>query len=196
MGATIMSHQSAPLVPTLSLLLHGLARNWWLFLIRGIAGILFGVLAFAWPGVTLLTLVLFYGAFALIDGASALCAAVMGGVTPAPRWWLAVVGVAGLLAGLLTFVWPGLTALILLFFIAGWSIAIGVFQIIGAIELRKHVDNEWMLILSGALALLFGVVLFMRPGEGALALIWLIGVYAILFGVLNIAFALRLRGHR
>lgn len=176
-------------------LLHGLARNWWLFLVRGIAAIIFGVLAFAWPGITILTLVLFYGAFALVDGVSALWAAIAGGVSSAPRWWLVVIGLCGIFAGLLTFMWPGITALILLIFIASWSIAIGVFQIIGAIQLRKHIDNEWMLILSGALSVLFGIVLLVQPGAGALALVWLIGVYAILFGILNIAFAFRLRQH-
>lgn len=176
-------------------LLHGLARNWWLFLIRGIAAIVFGVLAFAWPGITILTLVLFYGAFALIDGVSALSAAIGGGVSRGPRWWLVVIGLCGILAGILTFMWPGITALILLIFIAGWSIAIGVFQIVGAIQLRRHIDNEWLLILSGALSVIFGIVLLLRPGAGALALVWLIGSYAILFGILNIAFAFRLRRH-
>jgi uncharacterized membrane protein HdeD (DUF308 family) len=190
-----MSNASIVSPSQLHPLLHGLARNWWLFLVRGIAAIIFGVLAFAWPGITVLTLVLFYGAFALVDGVSALSAAIAGGVSLAPRWWLVVIGLAGIFAGLLTFMWPGITALILLIFIAAWSIAIGVFQIVGAIQLRKHIDNEWMLILSGALSVLFGIVMLLQPGAGALALVWLIGVYAILFGILNIAFAFRLRQH-
>ena len=177
-------------------LLHALADNWWLFLIRGIAAILFGILALAWPGVTLVTLVLLYGAFVLIDGVSALGAAVMGRTSKAPRWWLAIVGLLGIAAGILTFVWPDITALILLLFIAGWSVAIGVFQIIGAVRLRKQIDNEWWLILSGALSVLFGVALFLMPGAGALALIWLIAIYAILFGVVTLAFAFRLRRHK
>jgi uncharacterized membrane protein HdeD (DUF308 family) len=169
-----------------------LARYWWLFLLRGIVAILFGVLAFIWPGLTLITLVLFYGAFVLVDGILALGHAVMGGGVGS-RWWLALVGLAGIVAGALTFLWPGITALVLLFFIAGWSIALGVFQIVGAIRLRKEIDNEWWLILSGVLSVLFGLILLITPGAGALALIWVIGAYAIVFGVMMIAFALKLR---
>ena len=189
---SIRTDSSLP-APTL---LHALADNWWLFLIRGIAAILFGILALAWPGVTLVTLVLLYGAFVLVDGVSALVAAIMGRTSKAPRWWLAIVGLLGIAAGILTFVWPDITALILLLFIAGWSVAIGVFQIIGAVRLRKQIDNEWWLILSGALSVLFGVALFLMPGAGALALIWLIAIYAILFGVVTLAFAFRLRRHK
>src|SRR5262245_11354041 len=100
-------------------MLHALAKNWWLLLLRGICAIIFGVLTFAWPGITLLTLVLFYGAFALVDGVLAIAAAVTGGA-PAPRWWLAIVGLFGIAAGILTFAWPGVTALVLLLFIGGW----------------------------------------------------------------------------
>src|SRR5215510_13950510 len=123
-------------------LLHSLSQYWWLILLRGILAIVFGVLAFVWPGITLLTLVLFWGAFALVDGVLALAHAVMGGGMGS-RWWLALVGVAGIATGILTFMWPGLTALLLLFFIASWAIVIGVFEIIGAIRLRKEIDNEW-----------------------------------------------------
>src|SRR5262247_4218790 len=101
-------------------MLHALAKNWWLLLLRGIAAIVFGILAFIWPGLTLVTLVLFYGAFALVDGILAIAAAISGG-SPVPRWWLAVVGVAGLIAGVFTFLWPGKTALVLLIFIASWA---------------------------------------------------------------------------
>lgn len=188
-----MSVQDPTSSLTPRLLLTGLSGNWWLILIRGIAALVFGVLALAWPGITLVTLVLLYGAFALVDGISALVAAIVGRVSATPRWWLAIVGLLGIVAGLLTFVWPGITALILLFLIAGWSIAMGVFQIIGAIRLRKEIDNEWLLILSGALSVLFGLALFFWPGAGALALVWLIASYAIVFGSLIIAFAFRLR---
>jgi uncharacterized membrane protein HdeD (DUF308 family) len=184
--------QAGRLAPPL--LLHALAKNWWLLLLRGIAAIIFGILAFAWPGITLLTLVLFYGAFALVDGICAVIAAVTGSV-PGSRWWLAIVGLCGVVAGVLTFAWPGLTAFLLLIFIAVWAIVVGVFEIIGAIRLRKEIDNEWMLILSGVVSVLFGIVLLVRPGPGALALVWMIGIYALVFGILNIAFALRLRTH-
>jgi uncharacterized membrane protein HdeD (DUF308 family) len=175
-------------------MVHELAKNWWLVLLRGIAAIVFGVLAFVWPGLTLLVLIMFYGAWALVDGVLAIIAAVTGGA-PAPRWWLAIVGVLGILAGILTFLWPGITALVLLFFIAGWAIAIGVFQIIGAIRLRKEIDNEWLLILSGVVSVLFGIGVLLVPGAGALALVWVIGLYAIVEGVLYIALSFRLKKH-
>jgi uncharacterized membrane protein HdeD (DUF308 family) len=181
-----------PLVPRL--MLHALAKNWWLLLLRGIAAIVFGVLTFVWPGITLLTLVLLYGAFALVDGVLAIAAAIMGGA-PAPRWWLAIVGVLGIGAGILTFVWPGITALVLLLFIAGWAIATGVFQIIGAIRLRKEIDNEWLLVASGVLSVIFGLILAVQPRTGALALLFVIGAYAIIYGVMLVWFSLRLRGH-
>jgi uncharacterized membrane protein HdeD (DUF308 family) len=177
-------------------MLHALAERWWLLLLRGIAAIIFGVLAFVWPGLTLLTLVIIYGAYALLDGVLALVAAFMGGAKPIPTWWLVIVGVLGIAAGLVTFLWPGVTALVLLVFIAVWSIARGLFEIIGAIQLRKEIDNEWLLILAGAMSVVFGILILLWPGAGALALIWLIGAYAIIFGALLVGFALRLRRHR
>jgi uncharacterized membrane protein HdeD (DUF308 family) len=189
-----MTHAQSIQSITPPLMLHALEQNWWLILIRGIAAIVFGVLAFVWPGLTLATLVILWGAFTLVDGVFAVFAAIRGG-TPAPRWWLAIVGISGIIAGALTFAWPGITALILLLFIAGWSIAVGVFQIVGAIRLRKEIDNEWLLILSGAVSVLFGLVLVAQPGTGALVLVWLIGSYAIIFGILLVAFALRLHKH-
>lgn len=175
-------------------MVHAVAKNWWLLLLRGIAAIIFGVLAFAWPGITLLTLILFYGAYALADGVLAIIAAIKGGA-PGPRWWLAIIGLLGILVGLLTFLMPGITAIVLLFLIAGWAIATGVFQIIGAIQLRKEIDNEWLLILAGAISVLFGIGVLMAPGAGALALIWVIGSYAVIEGALFVAFAFRLKKH-
>ena len=182
--------QSAP--PLGGLMLGALARNWWLILLRGMCAIIFGVLTFAWPGVTLVTLVLFYGAYALVDGIFSLLAAIMGG-QPAPRWWLAVVGVFGIAAGLLTWMMPGLTALVLLYYIAFWAIAIGVVQIVGAIRLRKEIDHEWMLVASGIISVLFGLILIVQPGAGALGVLWVIAVYAVLHGIMLIALAFKLR---
>ena len=177
-------------------MLHALAKNWWLVLLRGIAGIVFGVLAFAWPGLTLLTLVLFYGAYALIDGVAALACAFTGRARPVPTWWLIIVGVLGIAAGLLTFLWPGITAFVLILFIGAWAIAHGIFEIIGAIQLRHEIDNEWMLILAGALSVIFGIIVLAAPGAGALGLIWAIGAYSIVFGALLVGLSLRLRTHR
>jgi uncharacterized membrane protein HdeD (DUF308 family) len=191
-----MTFQTSPTSLATPSLLHSLTDHWWLFLIRGIAAIIFGILAFAWPGVTLVVLVLFFGAFALVDGIASLIAAITGRGATAPRWWLAIIGLVGIAAGLLTFFWPAVTAVLLLYFIAGWAIAMGVFQIIGAIQLRKEIDNEWLLVLSGVVSVLFGILLLAVPGTGLLALIWLIAIDAIIFGVLVIGFGLRLRKHK
>jgi len=175
-------------------LLRAMADKWWLLLLRGIAAIVFGILAFIWPVITLLTLTLLWGAFALADGILALWGAISGpGGQAGSRVWLAIVGICGILAGLLAFAWPGITALVLLVFIAVWAIIIGVMQIWGAIQLRKEIEGEWLLILSGLLSVAFGVLLLVQPGAGALAVVWIIGWYAILAGCIYIALALRLK---
>jgi uncharacterized membrane protein HdeD (DUF308 family) len=181
--------------PTEGPLLHALAKSWWLLLLRGIAAIVFGILAFVWPGITLVTLVLFYGAFALVDGVLSLIAAFTGGPKRAPTWWLVVVGLLGIAAGAATFLWPGITALVLLIFIGAWSLVRGIFEIIGAIQLRKEIDNEWMLILSGLLSAIFGLIILVAPGAGALGLIWAIAAYSIMAGIVLIALSFRLRAH-
>jgi uncharacterized membrane protein HdeD (DUF308 family) len=190
-----MSATASSPVPAGSPLVQALARYWWLLLLRGIAAIVFGVLAFAWPGITLVTLVLFWGAFALVDGVLALANAFMGG-NMGHRWWLALVGLAGIAAGILTFMWPGVTALLLLIFIATWAIVLGIFQIIGAIRLRKEIDNEWTIGLSGAVSVLFGVIMLVAPGAGAVGLIWAIASYAIVFGILMVMAAFKLKKHQ
>ena len=178
-------------------LLRAMADKWWLVLLRGIAAIIFGVLAFVWPVITLLTLTLLWGAFAVADGILALWGAITGpSGQMGSRVWLAIVGIAGILAGLLAFAWPGVTALVLLLFIAVWAIIIGVMQIWGAIQLRKEIDGEWLLILSGLLSVAFGVLLLVQPGAGALAVVWIIGWYAILAGCIYIALAFRLKKHK
>ena len=182
--------QSTP--PFGGLMIEALARNWWLFLFRGCCAIVFGILTFAWPGVTLVTLILLYGAYALIDGIFALLSAIMGD-NPAPRWWLAAIGVLGIGAGLITWFMPGLTAVLLLYYIAFWAIALGAMQIAGAIWLRKEINNEWVLIASGLISIVFGVILLVQPAAGALGLLLVIGAYAIVHGAALIALALRLK---
>jgi uncharacterized membrane protein HdeD (DUF308 family) len=187
-------HMTDTAYPFHSPVLGALARNWWLILLRGIAAIAFGILTFVWPGVTLVTLVLLYGAFALVDGVLALWAGIAGG-SPAPRWWLILVGLLGIAAGIVTAVMPGMTALLLLYFIAFWAIATGVVQIVGAIRVRKEIDNEWLLIASGVVSVLFGAIVLASPGAGALGVLFVIGVYAIVYGVTLVGFAFRLRKH-
>jgi uncharacterized membrane protein HdeD (DUF308 family) len=172
--------------------LDALARNWWLILLRGVCAVIFGLLTFVWPGLTLVTLVLLYGAFSLFDGVFSIAAALKGG-TPMPRWWLALVGLLGIGVGIITLFWPQITGIVLLMFIAGWAIASGVLQIIGAVNLRKEIEGEWLLVASGLLSVLFGVFLIMFPGAGALSLALVIGAFAVAYGVLLIGFALRLK---
>jgi uncharacterized membrane protein HdeD (DUF308 family) len=176
-------------------MLHALAKCWWLLLLRGLAAIAFGILAFLWPGLTLVTLVLLYGAFALVDGVLSLVAAFTGSAKPVPTWWLVVVGLLGIAAGAVTFFWPGITAILLVLFIGAWALVHGIFEIIGAIQLRKEIDNEWMLILGGVLSVLFGGIILIAPGAGALGLVWAIAAYSIVFGILFVALSLRLRKH-
>jgi len=170
-----------------------LGRNWGWIVVRGIAAVIFGVLALVLPGITLAALVLLWGAYALADGIIALIAAFRIRDRGKPFWALLVVGILGIAAGILTFIWPGMTAIVLLAFIAAWSLVMGIFQIIAAVRLRKSIENEWLLGLSGLLSIIFGVLMLINPGAGALAVIWVIGAYAILFGVLLIALGVKLR---
>ncbi len=176
------------------ILLHALAKNWWLILLRGLAAIAFGVIAFMMPGIGIASLVILYGAYAMVDGIVALVAA-FSGEAKDQRWWLAAIGLLGLAVGVMTLMWPGVTALALLYFIAFWAIAIGVMQIVGAIRMRKEIDNEWWLGLGGLLSVLLGVVMILMPGAGALGLIWAIASFAIVYGVTLVMLSLRLRKH-
>lgn len=176
--------------------LETLARYWWAFILRGVVAILFGIAAWVWPGLTLTALIILFGAYALVDGIFAVVAGILS-ARENRRWWTEVlVGVAGIVAGIATWVWPGLTALALLYLIAAWAIASGVFEIAAAIELRRVIDNEWALGIGGALSILFGLLLILFPGSGALGLLWLVGAYAILFGIALIVLGWRLRGLR
>ncbi len=180
--------------PRPRLMLHALAKNWWLILLRGLAAIAFGVIAFMMPGIGIASLVILYGAYALVDGIFAIVAAFSGDAKD-QRWWLAAIGLLGLAVGVLTLMMPGVTALALLYFIAFWSIAIGVMQIVGAIRLRNEIDNEWWLGLGGLLSVLLGVFMIVMPGAGALGLIWAIAAFAIVYGVTLVMLSFRLKKH-
>jgi uncharacterized membrane protein HdeD (DUF308 family) len=176
-------------------LLHTMGRMWWLVLLRGLAAIVFGILAWAWPGVTLITLVLFWGAYALVDGVAALVGGWQTKDSGKPMWQIVLVGIVGIAAGIFTFVQPGVTAVALLILIAAWAIVNGVFEIAAAIRLRKEIDNEWLLILSGVLSIVFGIFMIVNPGAGAMAVLWLIGVFAIAYGALLVMLSFKLKKH-
>jgi len=170
-----------------------LAQNWWVILLRGIAAIIFGLITFVAPGISLAALVLVFGAYALTDGVLAVASAIRWrGETD--RWWLLLLeGLAGIAAGVVTFVWPGLSALALLYVIASWALVTGVLEVAAAIRLRKIITGEWLLALIGIASVAFGIMLALFPAAGALALIIWIGAYATATGALLIALAFRLR---
>ncbi|HEU0205058.1 MAG TPA: HdeD family acid-resistance protein [Burkholderiaceae bacterium] len=154
-------------------MLRYLRRNWGWIALRGLAAVLFGVMAFGWRGITLAALVIVWGAYAMADGILALIAAWQVRDQGRPFWSLIVVGMLGLAAGVVTFVWPDITALALLMVIVAWALFVGIFQIVAAIRLRKEIEGEWTLGLSGLVSVLFGVLMIVSPGAGALAMLWM-----------------------
>jgi uncharacterized membrane protein HdeD (DUF308 family) len=174
-------------------MLQTLTANWWALALRGLVAVLFGLLTFFLPGITLVTLVLLFGAYALVDGVFNVIAFFR---VASHQWALLIEGVVGILAGVLTFAWPAITAFALLYLIAFWAILTGIFEIVAGIRLRKTIANEWLLIAMGVLSLLFGLLIVLAPGTGALAIVLWIGAYALVFGVFLLALAFRLRGHR
>jgi uncharacterized membrane protein HdeD (DUF308 family) len=175
------------------MILETLKRHWWVPVIRGIAAIAFGTVAFAYPGLTVATLVLFFGAWVLIDGIFRVVGAI-GHHGSDPDWgWHLVIGILGIIVGLLTFHAPQVTALALVIYIAAWALMIGATEIAFAIKMRQEIKGEWFLILMGLASIVFAVLLLWNPVAGAAAVIWLIAWYAIILGVLAIFFGFRLR---
>jgi uncharacterized membrane protein HdeD (DUF308 family) len=169
-----------------------LARNWWLVVLRGVCAILFGVIAWTWPGLTLGVLVIVWAVYALADGVLALVAA-FSGTSGAPTWSLILWALVSIGAGVVAIVYPGMTAVVLVFVIAFWAVITGVMEIVAAIRLRKEIEGEFWLVLAGLASVLLGLALFARPGVGALAVVWLIGAYAVLFGVLLVLLGFRVK---
>jgi uncharacterized membrane protein HdeD (DUF308 family) len=173
-------------------MLELLARRWQLVVLRGVVAVLFGVVAIAWPGITVLSLALLFGAYTLLDGISALTMG-FGHGTGSDRMYMVLLGILGVVAGLISLIWPQITVIVLLVIIAVWAIVAGVTQIAAAIRLRKVIRNEWFLALTGAVALVLGVLLIVQPAEGAIALVVAIATFALAWGIVLIVLGLRLR---
>ncbi len=170
-----------------------LAHNWWVILVRGMLGVAFGLITLFSPGISLAALVLLFGAYAFVDGVFAMVSAIRRQDRSEPWWLFLLEGVAGIGAGVMTFVWPGLTAIVLLYLIAAWALVTGAFELGAAIRLRKAISDEWLLVLSGIASVALGIVMMLFPGPGALALVLWIGAAAFVSGIMMIGLSFRLR---
>jgi uncharacterized membrane protein HdeD (DUF308 family) len=171
-----------------------LRKNWWLLVLRGIAAILFGISTFIWPNITLAALVILFGVYALVEGIFSIAAGVSGwALSGRSRWILVLEGLAGVVVGLITFFAPNITAVGLLFYIGAWAVVTGIFEVVAAIQLRQVISDEWLMIFGGILSVAFGVLVFIYPGASALSILWLIGVYAVVFGVAIVALGFRMK---
>jgi uncharacterized membrane protein HdeD (DUF308 family) len=173
--------------------MNSLTQNWWLIVLRGVAAVLFGISAFVWPGMTWLVLVALFGAYALVDGVIAVVSGLRH-TKDSSRWWVFLLeGLLGIGVGVIALIWPGVAALTILAMIAAWAIITGVLEVVAAIRLRRELTNEWLLALGGVLSVALGVLLIVQPLAGSLAVIWMIGAYSLMFGVVLISLGIRLR---
>lgn len=170
-----------------------LAKYWWVALLRGVAAVAFGLMAFAWPALTLATLVLFFGAWALVTGLFLVAGAVGGRGEGGDWWFMLLEGILGVAVGAVTFVNPSVTEVALLLYIAVWSIAVGAVEVVTAVRLRQEIQGEGWLIANGALSMGFGFILMAFPAAGVLALVWFIAAFALVFGALHVVLAFRLK---
>ena len=171
-----------------------LSQYWWVLLLRGVLAIVFGAVAYAWPGLTLATLVMFFAAFVLVDGVFDVFAA-FSGRKENENWWVMLLeGLLGIAFGVITWTRPGVTVTVLLLLIAFWAVATGILRIIMAIRLRKEIEGEWWLVLSGLASVLFGVIVMARPGAGAMAMLWVIATWSILVGIFLVILSFQARG--
>ena len=173
-----------------------LSRYWWTLVVRGILAIIFGILAFAWPGLTLQTLVIFFGAYVLVEGIFSISGAIGGWGEREDHWLLLLEGLLGVGIGIMTFRAPGITTILLLMYIAAWGLVTGALEIVAAIRLREVIKGEWWLMFSGICSIVFALLLMFFPDAGALGLLWLIAIYAVVFGATLAALGLKLRGLR
>ena len=168
-------------------------KRWWVLMVRGLAAIALGICAIVWPGLSLVSLVFLFGTFSIIDGIAAIILGLRGEADGTVWWTMVILGLLAIGAGVTAFAWPGLSLLVLATIIAISAIARGAFEIFAAITLRKELDDEWILGLSGAMSIIFGGLIMFRPGAGLIAISLLIGAYMLALGVFAIALSLRLR---
>jgi len=186
---------ATPTDPRIAAMSTILAQNWWAIAIRGVCGIVFGLIALFLPGATMLTLVLFFSAYMLVDGIFGIVAAVRA-ASHHQRWGLLVLeGVLNIAVGVIAFIWPGLTAVTFVLLIAAWAIVTGVLEIVAALRLHPEY-GRWWLILSGAASVIFGVLLVVAPLAGVIVVTWWIGAFALIFGIMLVVLAFRLRARK
>ena len=172
--------------------LEVLQENWWVIALRGLMGIVVGIIAFVMTLPTMIAIDWLFGAYAFLDGLFNLVSVWRQG-RDRPWWAMALEGVLGIGVGITSFIWPGITALALVYLVAAWALVTGVLEIVAAIRLRKEIKGEWMLALSGVLSLSLGVLFAIAPDAGAVSLVWLWGAYTAAFGILLIWLSFRLR---
>jgi uncharacterized membrane protein HdeD (DUF308 family) len=175
-------------------MLQRLSRHWWLLGLRGLASVLLGIVAFLWPGATFFVLIAFFAAYMFVAGLFTLVSAFHFRDQGTPWPVLLLEGIAGLAIGIITFFWPGITALAAIFTIAAWAVITGVLQLVLAVHVRRELPDEILLILAGIVSVIFGAVCAAAPLLGLLIYMWIFGTYAIVFGILMLVFAVRVRG--
>jgi uncharacterized membrane protein HdeD (DUF308 family) len=176
--------------------LRRLADNWWLLVLRGVLAVIFGTVAWVWPGLTLATLIILVGAWMLVDGVFEIGSAILNRDRVDSVWPFGLAGAINVAAGIVVLAWPGLSAVAMMYLIGAWAVVTGIFEIIAAIQLRKVIENEWAIGISGLISIVFGLVVLIFPGDGAVALAWLIGIFAIMLGIALIMAGFCLRSWR
>lgn len=174
-------------------MIRSLSRNWWTFVGRGLFAILFGALALALPELTLILMIWMFGTYVTVDGMFKIASAIARR-SEFERWWLNLAeGIFGVALGLITFLWPGITGIGLFIMVVSWAVVTGLLEIAAAIQLRRVLENEWLLAFSGILSIILGIAMVAWPAASILALAWLIGIYAIIFGITLVALGIRLK---
>lgn len=170
-----------------------LRDNWWIPLIRGIAAILFGIIALAMPGLTAYALMIAFGAYAVVDGVMAIYLGFKRKSTDEAWWAWVIDGILSILIGLMALFWTEATAVVFIIWIAAWAFVAGIMRIVAAIRLRKEIEGEWALILSGVLMIIWGILLVYTPAAGIISIAWLLGLFSVLVGIAMIMLAFRLK---